>query len=422
MDADGSGAIDAEELHEVFMVMGIKAPKAKVQEVLESHRNTAHGLGLSSSSAHSAAGPPSTSAPADDVMEVEFPEFVEVVTSQLSKAKEERRRKDKETPLPYALLATAYRRKKVMEGLMYDKGGMRSRLLRAKGLAATAGGGGGTPSAGGDVGGAGARGGAAGTASAATLPAKSMWEQLQQLESQKAPPPDSELLSRRRRRRASMAFHDGIDAAEVVNIQAPDDTRDRPAPGGGGGATPGRRARGPPLPGFQHRPNTVSGWGGGGPGTGPLLVGPPRPADYDEFREQVRNELYPLFEMFEARTALPSFGQRPYPPTHGAASAPLQGSASGAPPDGATGFGRGAARSSFSRGRARTTLAARRRGGGGDQSLSTARERRRKSEAVREWLSARKTRPCAEDMKIKLCAKQLVAEPSDLDLSYYRVP
>ena len=135
MDADGSGAIDAEELHEVFMVMGIKAPKAKVQEVLESHRNTAHGLGLSSSSAHSAAGPPSTSASADDVMEVEFPEFVEVVTSQLSKAKEERRRKDKETPLPYALLATAYRRKKVMEGLMYDKGGMRSRLLRAKGLA-----------------------------------------------------------------------------------------------------------------------------------------------------------------------------------------------------------------------------------------------------------------------------------------------
>ena len=41
---------------------------------------------------------------------------------------------------------------------------------------------------------------------------------------------------------------------------------------------------------------------------------------------------------------------------------------------------------------------------------------------MREWLSARKTRPCAEDMKIKLCAKQLVAEPSDLDLSYYRVP
>ena len=415
MDADGSGAIDAEELHEVFMVMGIKAPKAKVQEVLESHRNTAHGLGLSSSSAHSAAGPPSTSAPADDVMEVEFPEFVEVVTSQLSKAKEERRRKDKETPLPYALLATAYRRKKVMEGLMYDKGGMRSRLLRAKGLAAAAAAGGGTPSAGGDVGGAGARGGAAGAASAATLPAKSMWEQLQQLESHEAPPPDSELLSRRRRRRASMAFHDGIDAAEVVNIQAPDDSRGRP--GGGGGATPGRGARGPPLPGFQHRPNTVSGWGGGGPGTGPLLVGAPRPADYDEFREQVRNELYPLFEMFEARTALPSFGRRPYPPTHGAASAPLHGLASGA------------ARSSFSRGRARTTLAAgrrardnprERRGGGAEQSSLTARERRRKSEAVREWLSARKTRPCAEDMKIKLCAKQLVAEPSDLDLSYYK--
>ena len=35
MDTDGSGAIDAEELHEAFLVMGLKAPKEEVMATLQ---------------------------------------------------------------------------------------------------------------------------------------------------------------------------------------------------------------------------------------------------------------------------------------------------------------------------------------------------------------------------------------------------
>ena len=318
MDTDGSGAIDAEELHEAFLVMGLKAPKEEVMATLQE----ASGAG------REGGGHP------ENVMsaEIEFPEFVEVMTTKLARAAEENRSQDvTKHGLPFSLLAASYRRKKVMEGLMYDKGGMRAKLLAQRGL----------------------DGGSTTNWTRPTSLHQSIWEQLQDLE--EAQEMDADLLSKRRRRRASMAFHDGIDPREVLEINGGADG------GGGHPQTSGSARRS-----TQSKKSLEE-------------------EQYMNARNEVRSELYPLFEQFEPRTFLP-----------GAQTLREMCTERG------TSMERAAETQSSSTGRRRRTRKADAQG----SILGTSPG----EVSVQERLSQQKMRPNAQAVKIKLVAQQMVRE------------
>ncbi len=317
MDTDGSGAIDAEELHEAFLVMGLKAPKEEVLATLQEASGAGRDGGGHLDNFMSA--------------EIEFPEFVEVMTTKLARAAEENRNQDvAKHGLPFSLLAASYRRKKVMEGLMYDKGGMRAKLLAQRGLDGS-------------------------TNSQWTRPTslhQSIWEQLQDLE--EAQEMDADLLSKRRRRRASMAFHDGIDPREVLEINGGAE--------GGAGAAPNTAMSG------RRAAQTKKGL---------------EAEQYMNVRDEVRAELYPLFEQFEPRTFLPG---------------------------------------AHTLRELRTEV----RGGRASSSEPGTGHRRRQAEAqgsilgkspgdvnVQERLSQQKMRPNAQAVKIKLVAQKMVRETED---------
>lgn len=92
IDADGSGAIDAEELVTAFNVLGMRVKKSEVEKML-------------------------AEVDADGSGEVEYPEFVQIMTSKLDSQVQEGDSEEKSSkqPLPFQLLAQAYRRKKRMK-------------------------------------------------------------------------------------------------------------------------------------------------------------------------------------------------------------------------------------------------------------------------------------------------------------------
>ncbi|CAM6047644.1 unnamed protein product [Sphagnum compactum] len=99
IDADGSGAIDASEMLTAFNVLGMHVKKSEVEAML-------------------------AEVDADGSGEVEYPEFVQIMTTKLDKQNEDAyapkddRKPTKQQPLPFPLLARAYRRKKLMEAVM----------------------------------------------------------------------------------------------------------------------------------------------------------------------------------------------------------------------------------------------------------------------------------------------------------------
>ncbi|KAH7296667.1 hypothetical protein KP509_26G033400 [Ceratopteris richardii] len=95
IDTDGSGAIDADELLTAFNVLGMRVKKSEVEKML-------------------------AEVDADGSGEVEYPEFVQIMTSKLDAQVQEGDSDDKSSkqPLPFQLLAQAYRRKKLMEAVM----------------------------------------------------------------------------------------------------------------------------------------------------------------------------------------------------------------------------------------------------------------------------------------------------------------
>ncbi|KAK9828591.1 hypothetical protein WJX72_000922 [[Myrmecia] bisecta] len=114
IDADGSGAIDVDEMFEAFQLLGLRVSKKQVEDML-------------------------AEVDADGSGEIEIPEFIEIMTMtrQTSEKQEEEAReaggapgKDKEpAAMPLHLLTVAYRRKKMLEGVMYDEGNTREKLI-----------------------------------------------------------------------------------------------------------------------------------------------------------------------------------------------------------------------------------------------------------------------------------------------------
>eukprot|EP01018_Ginkgo_biloba_P015986 Gb_28609 [translate_table: standard] len=95
IDTDGSGAIDADELLTAFNVLGMHVKRSEVEKML-------------------------AEVDADGSGEVEYPEFVQIMTSKLETQSQEvdSDEKAKKQPLPFQLLAQAYRRKKLIEAVM----------------------------------------------------------------------------------------------------------------------------------------------------------------------------------------------------------------------------------------------------------------------------------------------------------------
>ncbi|KAG2424197.1 hypothetical protein HXX76_014730 [Chlamydomonas incerta] len=149
MDQDGSGAIDAEELGAAFKLLGIRMKRAELSALLAEVDHDGSG-------------------------EVEYPEFLEIMTVTLQRLSEEEGSEKNEGQVPFALMATAYRRKRLMEGIINgdkevqaqiqqisDKANLEAlqatkaaevEALRAKAAAAAEGGGGGAASGGGAAG------------------------------------------------------------------------------------------------------------------------------------------------------------------------------------------------------------------------------------------------------------------------------
>ncbi|XRB04568.1 centrin-1 [Pycnococcus provasolii] len=114
IDADGSGAIDADELIEAFKVLGYHIKRKECEALLAEVDRDGSG-------------------------EVEYPEFVEIMTTKLSKRNDEDdddvsdavkadAARAKKKALPFQLLATAYRRKRMLEAVIHDENGMRAKL------------------------------------------------------------------------------------------------------------------------------------------------------------------------------------------------------------------------------------------------------------------------------------------------------
>ncbi|GLC54002.1 hypothetical protein PLESTB_000813300 [Pleodorina starrii] len=93
MDQDGSGAIDAEELGAAFKLLGIRMKRAELAQLLAEVDHDGSG-------------------------EVEYPEFLEIMTVTLQRLAEEDDSEKNEGQVPFGLMATAYRRKRLMEGII----------------------------------------------------------------------------------------------------------------------------------------------------------------------------------------------------------------------------------------------------------------------------------------------------------------
>ncbi|KAL2634804.1 hypothetical protein R1flu_006283 [Riccia fluitans] len=91
-----AGAIDASEMLTAFHVLGIRTKRSEMEEML-------------------------AEVDADGSGEVEYAEFVQIMTTKMdarSQEQEPRNQPGKAQPLPFPLLAQAYRRKKLMEAVM----------------------------------------------------------------------------------------------------------------------------------------------------------------------------------------------------------------------------------------------------------------------------------------------------------------
>eukprot|EP00249_Psilotum_nudum_P013065 c24133_g1_i2 orf=220-1269(+) len=108
IDADGSGAIDVGELVTAFTVLGLRVRRSEVEKILSKVGSGGSG-------------------------EVEYPEFVQIMTLKLDSQVQEATSEEKtnKQSLPFQLLAQAYRRKKLMEAVMGGDKAAQERL-RAK--------------------------------------------------------------------------------------------------------------------------------------------------------------------------------------------------------------------------------------------------------------------------------------------------
>ncbi|GAX82767.1 hypothetical protein CEUSTIGMA_g10193.t1 [Chlamydomonas eustigma] len=92
MDDDGSGAIDVEELGAAFKLLGFQLTKNEILELMKDVDEDQSG-------------------------ELDFSGFLEIMTHTLHQMTEQKKKGDQ---IPFALMATAYRRKKILEDVLVN--------------------------------------------------------------------------------------------------------------------------------------------------------------------------------------------------------------------------------------------------------------------------------------------------------------
>eukprot|EP00899_Mesostigma_viride_P007199 jgi/Mesvir1/16480/Mv10038-RA.2 len=118
MDADGSGAIDADELMTAFEVLGLPAKRSHIIKTLAAVDSDGSG-------------------------EVEYEEFIQIMTGELHQEDNglddddnpEKTKAKARNPLPFKLLATAYRRKMLVESLIERDEETMQKMVRRANLA-----------------------------------------------------------------------------------------------------------------------------------------------------------------------------------------------------------------------------------------------------------------------------------------------
>eukprot|EP00798_Chlamydomonas_sp_ICE-L_P016231 gene16231-22397_t len=125
MDEDGSGAIDGDELGAAFKLLGMKMTKREVEEVVHEadHSGTRELeyleiLEVMTNTLYRLSTTPLPHCPSSSG-ELGYPEFLEVMTNTLHRLSElPEDDGEGDSRIPFALMSTAYRRKKIMEGIM----------------------------------------------------------------------------------------------------------------------------------------------------------------------------------------------------------------------------------------------------------------------------------------------------------------
>eukprot|EP00192_Tetraselmis_astigmatica_P010124 CAMPEP_0117650584 /NCGR_PEP_ID=MMETSP0804-20121206/1617_1 /TAXON_ID=1074897 /ORGANISM="Tetraselmis astigmatica, Strain CCMP880" /LENGTH=948 /DNA_ID=CAMNT_0005456465 /DNA_START=82 /DNA_END=2927 /DNA_ORIENTATION=+ len=109
IDQDGSGAIDVDELEEAFKVLGMKVSRRQVEEMMEEVDEDGSG-------------------------EVELAEFEQIMTQHLvSNGQGSSGKKKQGADVPFHIMATSYRRKRLMDAIVSkDNDGLNSLIAKAQ--------------------------------------------------------------------------------------------------------------------------------------------------------------------------------------------------------------------------------------------------------------------------------------------------
>lgn len=123
MDGDGSGAIDVDELHSAFKILGLRVTKKRVAELLA--KVDADGSGESSHNRRDAGWLRVSSDAVRHAGEVELPEFIQIMTMtrELEQAAafwgdKSPRLARNDDAVPLHQLTAAYRRKRTIDNVM----------------------------------------------------------------------------------------------------------------------------------------------------------------------------------------------------------------------------------------------------------------------------------------------------------------
>ena len=118
MDDDGSGAIDIDELGAAFKLLGFRLKRQEIVELVAEVDDGDGGLWGGDRGAGGGGGKPPINPPTPSSSgELQYPEFLEVMTATLHRLAEDKNHNNG-GQIPFALMATAYRRKKLLEDVL----------------------------------------------------------------------------------------------------------------------------------------------------------------------------------------------------------------------------------------------------------------------------------------------------------------
>ena len=131
MDDDGSGAIDIDELGAAFKLLGFRLKRQEIVELVAEVDDGDGGLWGGDRGAGGGGGKPPINPPTPSSSgELQYPEFLEVMTATLHRLAEDKNHNNG-GQIPFALMATAYRRKKLLSDVLENTANSLANVVQA---------------------------------------------------------------------------------------------------------------------------------------------------------------------------------------------------------------------------------------------------------------------------------------------------